>query len=96
MWITLQVKNTMNLIFSLPALIAMGLIKIYQFLFSFDHSFWAGWTNYRVCIYHPSCSEYTYIAIERFGLIKGGWMGAKRIARCSPMYEGGEDPVPEK
>ncbi|MBL8014615.1 MAG: membrane protein insertion efficiency factor YidD [Candidatus Doudnabacteria bacterium] len=71
------------------------LIRIYQKLFSFDHSFWAKYVNYRVCIYHPSCSEYTYQAIDRFGLLKGGLMGAARIWRCNGVNMGGEDPVPE-
>lgn len=46
------------------------------------------------CIYTPSCSVYTYQAIEKYGILKGGWLGAKRILRCHPWAHGGSDPVP--
>ena len=87
--------NAIKFILNIPKNIGLVLIRIYQKLFSFDHSFWAKYTNTRVCIYHPSCSEYTYQAVDRFGLIKGSIMGFFRILRCNPVSKPGEDPVPD-
>ncbi len=45
----------------------------------------------KVCRFTPTCSEYTYQAIEKYGIIKGLWLGLKRIIRCHPWSKGGED-----
>ncbi|HEY8199236.1 MAG TPA: membrane protein insertion efficiency factor YidD [Candidatus Limnocylindrales bacterium] len=64
--------------------LGIGLIHVYRIVFAWAPS---------SCRYEPSCSRYTEQAIERYGLLKGSWMGAKRIARCNPMSAGGYDPV---
>jgi len=45
------------------------------------------------CRFHPTCSEYTRQAVERYGAARGVWMGLKRLARCQPFCAGGFDPV---
>jgi putative membrane protein insertion efficiency factor len=46
------------------------------------------------CIYTPSCSQYAYQAIGKYGALKGSWLAARRILRCHPWGPGGHDPVP--
>lgn len=45
------------------------------------------------CRFEPTCSEYARQAVEKYGALKGTWMGLKRILRCQPLCKGGHDPV---
>jgi uncharacterized protein len=47
------------------------------------------------CRFEPTCSIYMMQSVERFGAIRGTWMGTKRLCRCQPFCQGGHDPVPE-
>ncbi|WP_159017875.1 membrane protein insertion efficiency factor YidD [Algibacter sp. L3A6] len=48
------------------------------------------------CRFHPTCSQYSKEALEKHGILKGGWLAIKRIFSCHPWGSSGYDPVPEK
>ncbi|MDO8963551.1 MAG: membrane protein insertion efficiency factor YidD [Coriobacteriia bacterium] len=47
------------------------------------------------CRFEPTCSTYALTSVERFGVVRGGWLALKRIGRCHPFHPGGFDPVPD-
>ena len=74
--------------------LSLGAIRFYQRFLSFDHGYLGKiFPGFGVCRFTPSCSEYTYQAIEKRGLIGGSWLGLRRVLRCHPFSKGGNDPV---
>lgn len=71
-------------------------IRIYQKTLSFDHGPLKKVFPYLGCRYHPTCSQYTYEAVDEHGTLKGLYMGTKRVLRCTPFSKGGYDPIPHK
>jgi len=72
---------------------ALLLIRLYQKTLSPDHGPLKAKFPHGYCRFQPTCSQYTYQAIEKYGIIKGGAMGSWRIMRCNPFNKGGDDPV---
>lgn len=70
----------------LLARLAVGLVRGYQR--------WLSPLLPPMCRYQPTCSQYTLEALERYGLVRGLWLGLRRILRCNPFFPGGPDPVP--
>jgi putative membrane protein insertion efficiency factor len=72
----------------------LGLIRFYQKT-RFFHGTLARqlFLTDAVCRFNPTCSEYSYQAVEKYGVIKGLFLGLKRIIRCHPWSRGGNDPV---
>lgn len=83
----------LQVVINLPRYFVLRLIRIYQKTLSFDHGIFKGMFPGGFCRFHPTCSEYTYQAIEKYGLIRGGLKGAWRVLRCHPFSAGGNDPA---
>ena len=74
----------------------LALIRFYQKYLSFNSGFFKFFfLTDKACRFQPTCSEYSYQAINRYGIIQGGWLSLKRIVRCHPWNSGGNDPLPK-
>lgn len=69
-------------------------IRFYQKT-SFFHNYFFRmfYMSDKVCRFKPTCSEYTYQAVEKYGVLRGLFLGLKRIVRCNPWNKGGYDPL---
>ncbi len=69
-------------------------IKLYQQVISPDHSHYGKQRYpYGYCRFKPTCSQYAYDAIDKYGIIKGTYLATGRVIRCNPWNPGGYDPV---
>ncbi|MBI2641553.1 membrane protein insertion efficiency factor YidD [Candidatus Roizmanbacteria bacterium] len=75
--------------------LALAFIRFYQKT-SFFHKpiFRALFMTDKMCRFTPTCSEYAYQAVEKYGSLKGLYLGFRRIIRCHPWNKGGIDPIP--
>lgn len=74
--------------------LSLALIRLYQRSFLFRSPLLKTlFLSDAACRFQPTCSEYTYQAIKRYGIIRGGLLGLKRIIKCHPWNKGGYDPV---
>jgi putative membrane protein insertion efficiency factor len=81
---------TPNAVGSQHARAAAALFRFYKrFLSPIFHVI-----GFSQCKYLPTCSEYAYTAVVRYGWLRGSWLALRRLARCHPFAHGGFDPVP--
>jgi uncharacterized protein len=71
-------------IWQLPAALLVGAARVYQWTLSPLVG--------RQCRFEPSCSQYFILAVQKYGAIRGVWLGVRRITRCHPWHPGGYDP----
>ena len=79
-------KRAAAFVLLLPRNICVAILTVYRAVISPLYG--------DVCRYYPSCSHYTLQAIQQHGVVRGVWLGTRRIARCHPWAEGGIDDVP--
>ncbi len=80
-----KLKKMLKVLISIPSVILIGLIRIYQKLSPIK--------IVPTCRFYPTCSQYFVEALQKYGLIKGSYLGIKRILRCHPYNKGGYDPL---
>jgi putative membrane protein insertion efficiency factor len=80
------VKKTIKTIVEIPKKTLLLLINFYR-------KYLSALKTQPTCRFYPTCSQYAYEAVSKYGFLKGGWMALKRILKCHPFHPGGYDPV---
>ena len=81
-----QSKHVAQQLGALPRHVVVALVRVYRAVISPLYG--------PTCKYYPSCSSYALTAVERFGVVRGGWLAVRRLGRCHPWAAGGIDDVP--
>jgi putative membrane protein insertion efficiency factor len=71
--------------------LVLRFIRFYQRFLNFGGLFKYLFLTDRACRFYPTCSAYTYQAGEKYGILRGGWLGLRRILKCHPWNKGGKD-----
>jgi putative membrane protein insertion efficiency factor len=79
-------RTVLRCVAGLPRQVVVLLLRLYRAVISPLYG--------PTCRFYPSCSEYALIAVDRHGVVRGGWLAARRLLRCHPWNPGGVDPVP--
>jgi uncharacterized protein len=85
---TVSIVAVLRRLVRLPAATVVLLLRVWQLLVSPVYG--------QTCRFYPSCSSYALEAVDRHGLLRGGWLALRRLGRCHPWNPGGVDPVPPK
>jgi hypothetical protein len=81
-------RRVAHVVLRLPALAVIGLLRLWQLVVSPVYG--------QTCRFYPSCTSYALGAVETHGLLRGGWLTLRRLARCHPWNPGGVDLVPAR
>lgn len=86
-------REYVALITTMPKRLMLRLIRVYQRTISPDHGVFRVFFPFGACKFRPTCSEFMYEAVDKFGIIRGFLKGTGRLFRCTPWEQGGDDPV---
>lgn len=81
------VQRILRFAIRVPAMLVVLLLRAYRFLVSPMYG--------DTCRFYPSCSAYALEAVDRHGVLRGGWLAVRRLGRCHPWNPGGVDLVPD-
>jgi putative membrane protein insertion efficiency factor len=87
-----QLISTFTFVLRLPARALLALVWVYQKTLS--PAIPAVFGPACACRFHPTCSHYAAEAVRTHGALRGVWLSARRLLRCTPLHPGGFDPVP--